>query len=120
MDTAGSAPNPTPDLIAGFRRIVAELGGPLWQLTSLPLFPLLESQRMLLASYQKALEDPAVHQASEDLAKALARAMTASYLEALGSHRERRAEFVKAQSALITSYLETLDAALNRLGDRTP
>ena len=45
--------------------------------------------------------------------------MMASYLEALGSHRERREAFVKAQSALITSYLETLDAVMNRFGART-
>ena len=120
MDPAGPTPDPTRDLLVGLGRIASELGGPLSQLASILLFPLLESQRVLLTSYQKALEDPAVHQASEDYAKALARALMASYLEALGSHRERREAFVKAQSALITSYLETLDAVLNRFGNRTP
>ena len=119
MDTAGPTSDPTADLLAGLGRLASELSGPLSQLASILLFPLLESQRVLLTSYQKALEDPAVHQATEDYAKALARAMMAAYLEALGSHRERREAFVNAQSALITSYLERLDAVLNRVGDRT-
>ena len=51
MDTAGPTPNPTADLLAGLGRIASELSGPLSQLASILLFPLLESQRVLLTSY---------------------------------------------------------------------
>jgi hypothetical protein len=107
---------PAQELLAGFARLVAQFGGPGSQLASIALFPLLESQRLLLTSYQKILDEPALHQASEDYARALARTLMGAYLEAIASHRERRDAVVKAQSAAITSCLETLDALMAQLG----
>jgi hypothetical protein len=104
------------ELLASLGRIAAQLRGPLSQLASIALFPLLESQRVLLTSYQRALEDPALHQAGEDYARALARALMSAYLETIASHRERSDAFVKAHSALITSYLQALDAVMTQLG----
>jgi hypothetical protein len=104
------------ELLASLGRIAAQLSGPLSHLASIALFPVLESQRVLLTSYQKALEEPALHQASEDYARALARALMSSYLEAIATHRERHDALVKAHSALITSYLQALDAVMTQLG----
>ncbi len=104
------------ELLAGLGRLVAQLGGPGSQLASIALFPLLESQRVLLTTYQKILKEPALHKASEDYARALARALTSAYLEALASHRERRDALVEAHSAAITSYLQALDTLMTDLG----
>lgn len=101
------------ELLASLGRIAAQLRGPLSQLASIALFSVLESQRVLLTSYQKILEDPALHQA---YARAVARALMSSYLETIASHPERPNALVKAQSVLITSYLQALDALMPQPG----
>lgn len=88
-------------------------------LASAVVVPLLESQRMLLTWYQKMLEDPAIHQATEEYAKALARSLMAACLETLAAQRERREALARTQAELVKSYLDAVDAALKRLTERS-
>lgn len=104
------------ELLAGLWRLVAQVSGPGSHLASIALVPLLESQRVLLTAFQKILEEPALHQASEDYARALARALMSSYLDTIAAYRERRDALVKAHSAVITSYLQALDALMTQPG----
>jgi hypothetical protein len=106
------------DVLASLTRILPDLGPSLALQCTTMLRPVLEGQRALLRSYQKALEDPSFLHAEEEHARALAKVLMASYLDLSRSQRENHERLVAMRSSLITTYLETLDKALGRLPDR--
>ncbi len=102
-------------VVADLAEIFSALGPSLARLSSMFWLPFLEGQRVLLRSYQKALEDPSFRQVEEEHVRALAKVLMASYLELSRSQHENGERLVATRSNLIKTYLEVLDKALRRL-----
>lgn len=103
------------DLLGDLARLLPEFGPPLGLLCSTLLIPLLEGQRALLRSYQKALSDPSFRQAEENHVRALTKVLMEAWLDLSRAQRENQERVNAMRSTLITTYLEALDKTMSRL-----
>ncbi len=79
----------------------------------------LEAQRTYFTWYREQLDRWSAEQSGEPLREAL-NALLASWLEALSAFREQREQALRAQSELVSRYLDVLDDLLEKADGPQP